>query len=165
MKNSKLKYCFLLAALASLCALPANAAETSSTGVKAEAEEEALRLEEDFDKALAAAKKDGKKIVLEFSGLDWCPPCKMMHKFVVNTKDFIKYANQKLHFIIADFDRYGKPKNKAFAKQYKKLADQFGLRGFPTIVILSPNGEVQETIVGLSVRSPQELIERISNAK
>ena len=165
MKNTNIKYCFLLAALASLFAVPVNAEESSAEGVKAEAMAEALNVEEDFDKAVAAAKKDGKKIVLEFSGLDWCPPCKMLHKFVVNTKDFIKYANNKLHFIIADFDRYGNPKNKAFAKRYKELADKYNLRGFPTIVILSPDGNVQETIVGFEVRSPQELIARIAKAQ
>ncbi len=160
-KVSKQKY-FLMAILSALCAIPmVEAEEKMLDGVKSIAKTAELKIKEDFDAVKKAAKADGKKILLEFSGNDWCPPCQMLKKFVIDTKEFAKYANEKLHVVVADFNRYGEPTNKRFASQYRDLAKEFGLRGFPTIIILSPNGEVIDKIVGLEVRSPAELIQRI----
>ncbi len=160
-KTSKKQY-FLMAVLSVLCSTPmAFSDEISLKGVEPVAEIVALEVEEDFDAVKKAAKSTGKKILLEFSGNDWCPPCKMLKKFVLDTEEFAKFAKEKLHVVVADFDRYGEPTNKRFANRYKALAEEFGLRGFPTLVILSPEGDVQDIIVGLEVRSPAALIERI----
>lgn len=125
----------------------------------------AFKLEEDFDKVLAEAKKDGKFIMLEFSGLDWCPPCKMLHKYIVKTDEFEAYAAKNLHVIIADFGRDGEPKNAAQAASYKELADKYQIEGFPTVVIISPDGKVVDKMVGLGVKTPKEFIAWIEAAK
>ncbi len=166
MKRISKRTYFFMAVLSAFCATPMSMAQQAApAGLKSEAKAAEVKVEADFDKAMAAAKKDGKKVMLEFSGQDWCPPCQMMHKFVIKTKDFAKYADEKLHVVIADFDRYGEPKSKEFAAKNKALAEKFQLRGFPTIVVLSPDGKVLDTIIGLEVRSPQELIERIDKAR
>ena len=159
-KINKKKY-FLMAVLSALCAIPLHSTNKESASVKAEVKADVLKIEEDFDAALKAAKADGKKIILQFSGNEWCPPCQMMDKFILKTKEFAKYANEKLHFIVADFSRFGEPHNKKFAKRYKELAEKYQLRGFPTLIILSPNGVAVDTIIGLEVKSPEELINRI----
>ena len=123
------------------------------------------RLLEYDKKALDAAKKDGKYVLLEVSGADWCPPCQMMRKFVLKTREFIKYAGEKLHVVVADFDRYGEPKNKKFSAKHKAILEKFDIRGFPTLIIIAPDGKVVDTIVGLQVRSPQELVSRIESSK
>ena len=160
---SKKKY-FLMAVLSALCAVPMAVADKKSpeSNLKSVAKADALKIEEDFDAVLKAAKADGKKILLEFSGNDWCPPCQMLQKFVLKTKEFAKYAKEKLHVVVADFDRYGEPINKRFSSRYKELAELYGLRGFPTIIILSSDGKILDKIVGLQVRSPKELIARIN---
>lgn len=155
-----------MAVISALCAVPVSAENKTSASIKAEVKSDVLKVKEDFDAVLEAAKKDGKKIILQFSGNEWCPPCQMLDKFIVNTKEFAKYANEKLHMVVADFTRYGEPHNKKFAKRYKELAEKYNLRGFPTLIIMSPNGVVIDTIVGLeNLRSPQDLIDRINKAK
>ena len=37
----------------------------------------------DFEKAKTQAAKEGKPILMEFTGSDWCPPCKALHKNVL----------------------------------------------------------------------------------
>ena len=92
-------------------------AQEAPKPAKSEVKAAVLKSETDFDKAYEAAKKEGKKLMLEFAGLDWCPPCKMLHKFVVGTDEFAKYANEKLHVVLADFKRGGEPADKKNSKK------------------------------------------------
>ncbi len=133
--------------------------------LKSEVKKAELKVEADFDKALAEAKKEGKILMLEFTGSDWCPPCKMLHKFVLNTDEFIKYANDKLKVVVADFTRFGEPKNKTHAQKYKELAEKYNLRGFPTVIFIEPNKDRVEKMFGLEVRTPAELIEKAESLK
>ena len=41
-----------------------------------------------FEKAKQQAAKEGKPILMEFTGSDWCPPCKALHKNVLVKDDF-----------------------------------------------------------------------------
>ena len=73
----------------------ANASENAPTAsIKQDVKKAELKITEDFDKALAEAKKEGKLLMLHFEGSDWCPPCKMLHKYVVNTEKFAEYAKE-----------------------------------------------------------------------
>ena len=166
MKKISKKTYFLAAVLSSLV-MPALAAQAEEhlTGVKAESKAALLETEADFDKAYEAAKKEGKTLMLEFAGLDWCPPCKMLHKFVLNTEEFTKYAQDKLKVVVADFTRLGEPKNKAHAKKYRELAEKYNLRGFPTIIFIDPKSGENEMMVGLEVRTPAELKEKAESFK
>ena len=127
----------------------------------AKSEVKAAVFKSETDKAYEAAKKEGKKLMLEFAGLDWCPPCKMLHKFVVGTDEFAKYANEKLHVVLADFKRGGEPADKKNAKKMLELAEKYRLRYFPTIVIINPKTDKVKILEGLQTKTPQELIEVI----
>jgi len=50
----------------------------------------------DYEQAIAQAKKEQKKIMLYFSGSDWCKPCIIWKKEVFDTETFQQYAFQKL---------------------------------------------------------------------
>ena len=52
----------------------------------------------DFAKAKAQSAKEGKPILMEFTGSDWCPPCKALHKNVL-TSDVFK-AQMPKRFIL-----------------------------------------------------------------
>lgn len=155
----------IILALACLAPLMSFAEESSAEKALAEAKKDVekveLKVSQDFDKALAEAKKEGKILMLHFSGSDWCPPCKMLHKFVTDTKDFAEYANKNLKYVFSDWDRASGPKSKEFAARHEKLAQEFQLEGFPTIVLINPQNNKAYKIVGFEVRTPKELIERI----
>ncbi len=160
----------LLGALLALCVAFNSAYATADlqnldSAVKSAEKSVKLKLEEDYDAVLAAAKKDRKYIFLEFSGLDWCPPCKMLHRFVINTEKFAKYANEKLHAMIVDFSRDGEPKNAKFAQKHIELAQKYSLVGFPMVLIIDPDGNVVDTMVGMGVKTPEEMIAKIEAAK
>ncbi len=56
----------------------------------------------DFEKAKAQAAKEGKSILMEFTGSDWCPPCKALHKNVL-IKDVFKTEMPK-SFVLLKLD-------------------------------------------------------------
>ena len=121
--------------------------------------------EKNFDKALEASKADGKIAMLEFTGSQWCPPCKMLHKFVLNTEEFVDFAKKNLHVIVLDFERSGTPVDKENAVKYEALAQKYRIEGFPTIILIHPKtGEVKK-YVGLQFRNPQSLINEIKSFK
>ena len=140
----------------------ANASENAPTAsIKQDVKKAELKITEDFDKALAEAKKEGKLLMLHFEGSDWCPPCKMLHKYVVNTEKFAEYAANKLKYVVSDWGRGSGPKSENFAKRHRALAEEFELEAFPTIVLINPQTNKMEKIVGFAVRTPEALIERI----
>lgn len=131
--------------------------------VKAEkaAKTSELKIREDFDKALADAEKEGKILMLHFSGSDWCPPCKALHKLVIDTKEFKKYANEKLTYVLSDWDKMRMPKSKDFAKQHAALIEQLQIEGFPTIVLINPKTKKAEKLLGVPSQTPEGFIEQI----
>src|SRR5262245_55081600 len=66
---------------------------------------------ENFDKALAQAKTEKKMVLMDFTGSDWCPPCKKLAKDVFSQKEFADYAKDKLVLVELDFPQ-AKPQAK-----------------------------------------------------
>lgn len=92
---------------------------------------------EDLDKALKQAKKENKSVLIEFTGSDWCPPCKMMRKEVFSKDDFVKAASK--NFILVEIDM---PRgDKEVAKQNQPLVKKYKVDGFPTVILLDAAGK------------------------
>jgi len=96
---------------------------------------------QNFDHSLAEAKKTGKVLFIVFSGSDWCPWCIKLDNEVFQKPAFRTYAQKHLVLMLADF-----PKKKslppAIREQNTQLAKRFEIEGFPTVVLLNPQGEL-----------------------
>jgi protein disulfide-isomerase len=97
--------------------------------------------ETDFAKASEAAKKDGKCMLLDFTGSDWCGWCMKLDKEVFKKTEFKNYAKQSLILVQLDFP-HEKPQSKKVKEQNAALAAKYKIQGYPTIIILSPEGEL-----------------------
>ncbi|BCU76468.1 thioredoxin family protein [Luteolibacter sp. LG18] len=91
----------------------------------------------DLEKALATAKKEKKSVLVEFTGSDWCPPCIAMRKNVFSKKDFVDKASKKFVLVELDFPKA----EKEIAEKNKPLAEKYKIEGFPTVVLLDPQGK------------------------
>lgn len=100
--------------------------------------------ETDFDKASSNAVKNGHYMLLDFTGSDWCGWCMKLDKEVFTQKDFNNFAKTNLICVQLDFPRQ-KKLNKKQKEQNDKLAAKYGIRGYPTVLILSPEGELVAT--------------------
>lgn len=94
----------------------------------------------DLPKAKAQAKAEGKLVLLDFTGSDFCPPCIRLAKEVFPTKEFSDYAKQHLVLVEVDF-----PAKKKQAPELKAaneaLQKEFKVDGYPTLIVLTPEGK------------------------
>ncbi len=105
-------------------------------GLQAQAESTWLT---DFEQAKAAAKKDGKVVLADFTGSDWCGWCIKLKEEVFDTDEFKTWAAKNVVLLELDFPR--KKKLSAELKaQNDKLVQEFGVRGYPTILLLDGDG-------------------------
>ncbi|MEE2714692.1 MAG: redoxin family protein [Verrucomicrobiota bacterium] len=102
----------------------------------------------DFAKAKARAAKEGKPILMEFTGSDWCPPCKALHKNVLTSAVFKKQIPAKFVLLKLDNRRDKTGQTPEEIAQYKKLSSEYKVRGVPTIVIADAKGKEQHRQVG-----------------
>jgi thioredoxin-related protein len=100
-----------------------------------------------FADAQAVAIRENKPILLLLSGEDWCAPCVKLKKKVWNEPDFQDFISKKfvrLELYIPKQGSYG-PEWTVF-KEYDELKNKYQAPFLPTILVLTPNGEVIEKI-------------------
>ena len=128
-------------------------------GVQAVATEAAPEWQTDFKKASEAAKESGKYMLLNFSGSDWCGWCIKLDNEVFSKAEFKTYAAQDLVLVMLDFPRR-KPQSDELKKQNRELMEKYGVRGFPTIIVLSPTGELAGQ-TGYRPGGPEKYVEHL----
>jgi protein disulfide-isomerase len=94
----------------------------------------------DLPTALTRARAEGKAVLLDFTGSDWCGWCKKLKQEVFDKPEFDSYANVNLVMVEVDF-----PHHKPIAPDLKQanhaLAAKYGVRGYPTVILLDSDGE------------------------
>jgi thioredoxin-related protein len=122
--NGKLSLAILATAIT--CALaPAHAAKVFET---------------DFEEAAETARNSNRYMLLDFSGSDWCGWCIRLDKEVFGKKEFQKYAKENLACVLLDFPRR-KSLKKSLKEQNEALQRKYEVRGFPSVIVLSPKGD------------------------
>ena len=96
---------------------------------------------DNLDEALAKAKAEGKLVYACFSGSDWCYWCKKLEKEVLSDPLFVAGVMDDYVLVFID-----SPENKALLSdrakaENEKLTKKYGIRGFPTALILDGNGK------------------------
>jgi thioredoxin-related protein len=102
----------------------------------------------DFEAAKVAAAKEGKDLLMEFTGSDWCPPCIALHKNVLTAEVFQTTAPK--HFVLVKLDSprdKSKQTDKEIA-QYKTLSALHKVVGVPTIILADATGKPYAKLVG-----------------
>jgi len=94
----------------------------------------------DFDAAKSKAKTDNKLVLLDFTGSDWCGWCKRLDAEVFSKPQFQEYAAKNLVLVELDFPR-SKQQSDAVKKQNMQLAGEYGIEGFPTVIVLNAAGK------------------------
>lgn len=94
---------------------------------------------DDYEKAKTQAKAENKKILLDFTGSDWCGWCMKLDKEVFSQKEWKDYAAKNLVQVEVDFPQ-AKRISTHTKKQNDELAKKFGIKGYPTILIVDAEG-------------------------
>ncbi len=120
----------------------------------------------DFDTAQARSQVESKPLLIDFTGSDWCPPCMRLQKEVFSKPEFADYAAKNLVLLEVDF-----PKRKALPPGQQTVNEalrvQFGIEGFPTIILMSPSGKILGRLGSLPGGAPAFItaLERLNSAR
>ncbi len=116
---------------------------------------------QDYDAALKFAAEKNLPLLLNFTGSDWCGWCKLMDKNVFAKEEWQNYAKGNLVLVTLDF-----PKDKSIVPdkwvgRNNDLKTKFGIRGYPTYVILDKDGETKLGQLGASRNAtPENFVEQ-----
>lgn len=94
----------------------------------------------DYEAALKQAKAENKDVLIDFTGSDWCGWCIKLSDEILDKPAFKDYAKENLILVYIDFPK-SKEQSKELVAQNKELAKKFGVRGFPTLIILDSDGD------------------------
>lgn len=145
--------------------VPAKAPEVKAVVAKApEVKAASLDNVRDPQKAMEIAKKEGKILVYHFTGSAWCPPCMQLEAKVMHNKEFIDYAKKNLVYVNMDNNRR-EFIDKEFNKDYERLAIQYAISGFPTVILINPKNNNIDKMVGYSGASVSDYIKKIEDFK
>jgi thioredoxin-related protein len=118
----------------------------------------------DFEAARGEAKKEGKAILMDFTGSDWCGWCIKMKKDTLDQKDFKEFAGKELVLVQVDF-----PNKKKLSAGQKKANDtlkaKYGVQGFPTYVLVDADGKELGRQVGYLQGGPAAFKTKIEGWK
>lgn len=117
----------------------------------------------DLPAAAADARQDGRLLLLNFSGSDWCGWCQRLDAEVFSQDAFQEYAAKALVCVLADFPRRTEL-DPALQAQNDRLLRHFGVRGFPTLLLFGPGGELIAEL-GYQPGGPPALIQAIEQAR
>jgi len=97
----------------------------------------------DFDTAAAEAKKAGKDLLVDFTGSDWCGWCIKLHKEVFGHEEFTKGVENNFVLVALDFPHDEEVMAKVpNPERNRELQEKYGITGFPTVLAMTPDGEV-----------------------
>ncbi|HIC23363.1 MAG TPA: thioredoxin family protein, partial [Planctomycetes bacterium] len=102
----------------------------------AEPTEESLTWVKDIAVARELATKEGKDILINFTGSDWCGWCKRLDGEVFSVPAFHESAGKQYIYLYLDFPRSEEAKAKVVDEALNdKKRDEMGVDGFPTIIL------------------------------
>lgn len=127
----------------------------------------ALEWTTDLDAARTRAAAEGKSVLVDFTGSDWCGYCIQLKKNVFDTPEFEAFAKNNFLFVEIDVPRDVKRVGQELYDKNKELCKQYKIAGFPTIMIMSPEGYIIGGFVGGSnmARTKDSLNTALENAK
>lgn len=112
-----------------------------------------------LDEAKKLAAKDGRDILIDFSGSDWCGWCIKLDKEVFATKSWADNGAKQFVMLLADFPQQ-KPLPKPQKEHNDKLQNEFGVKGFPTVFLLEPDGAPYAK-TGYQAGGPENYLEHL----
>ena len=115
--------------------------------------------------AKVKAEKEKKLLLLDFTGSDWCGWCKKLDSETFSKSEFADYAKKNLVLVTVDFPTPKVPQSDELKLANKDLAKKFEVSGYPTLVVMKPDGTVVWKQVGYLEGGPAALIAKIDEAK
>ncbi len=115
----------------------------------------------DFEAAKTKAKEEKKLLFVNFTGSDWCGWCIKLHNEVFDKEAFKSAAPKQFVLVELDFPHEKKLPDELKA-QNDKLAKKYKIHGYPSVLLLDPDGKLVAALVGFRAGGPEKYVENLS---
>jgi thiol-disulfide isomerase/thioredoxin len=96
----------------------------------------------DYDEAVKVARAEGKDLFVDFTGSDWCGWCIKLDTEVFEHDEWLETAQKEYVLVKLDFPRKQEIKDLVpNPERNEELKNQFGVAGFPTILLVTADGD------------------------
>lgn len=116
-----------------------------------------------FNEALREASASGKEVLLLFSVPDNCESCEKLEKNVLESEEFLTYAQDNYVLVKQDFKSSNSPEsleeNLLIVEKYNK--DGF----FPLLVMINKNAKIVGQLGTYNNETPSQYISKLKSAK
>lgn len=92
-----------------------------------------------YEAALSQAAETGRPVLTIFTGSDWCPHCKTLEDNVLATDTFLDWAGENVVLLMIDLPQQGI--SQAVRSERSQVCIKYGVRTFPSALLISPSGE------------------------
>jgi len=97
---------------------------------------------DNLDEALDAARQNGKYVYVCFSGSDWCGWCRKLEREVFSKAAFRDGVMNDYELVFIDLPQDESLLSEHAKANNRKLVEKYAIEGFPTALILEPDGSV-----------------------
>lgn len=116
-----------------------------------------------FETGKKKAAAENKSILVKFTGSDWCPPCIKLNKEVFSKKSFKSKVEKDFVVVVLDYPRK-KKLPAAQTKANKEIAKKYGLKSYPTVMLMDSEGKVFKSMSGYSGGGVEPYLKTLSSS-
>lgn len=120
-------------------------------------------IEDNMPAAIEKAKAEGKDILIDFTGSDWCGWCIKLKDEVFTQSEFKQAVPDDFVLVMLDFPAR-KPQTDEVKAHNKEWQEKFEIRGYPTIVLTDASGE-EYARTGYREGGPTPYIEHLNELR
>ena len=88
------------------------------------------------DEASKAAETEGKDLLVNFTGSDWCKFCIQLEKEVFGEEEFVTAAKKHFVLVTVDFPNDRSNQSEELQQKNEEWKQKFSVSGFPTVALL-----------------------------
>jgi thioredoxin-related protein len=120
----------------------------------------------DLDAAKERSMREGKPLLIQFTGDAWCPFCKMLKARVLSSSTFAE-VSRNVVLVYLDYPTAEEPTpemvraNPTLSK-LMALKAAYVIEGFPTVITYDATGTQLSKIVGYGFESPRDYIAKLN---
>jgi thiol-disulfide isomerase/thioredoxin len=112
----------------------------------------------DFAAAQAEATAHNRRLLVLFTGSDWCPPCMQFESSVAHAPDFLNLTQTSFVLVKLDYPRKT-PQSPEIRARNEALLKRYGVNAFPSMLIIDADGQKSVRVDSTRTRQAASIVD------